>query len=300
MTSPITGTNHVEVWDEIPSQIIVNRYSEELGLDVARYFAPHDTIRIYKCLDSKYRFYHPFSSIGDAKFYDDFARVFPYYPSLRWDHKLASKYLDKGMKILEVGCGPGIFMQGLQSKGCHAVGLELNQEVAATANAQGLKVYNELIDEHVKSHLGAYDAVCFFHVLEHTADVKGFLDSAISTLKPGGLLVMSVPNNNPYLHRYDRLHTTNLPPHHMGLWDEPSLSNLPKFFGIELVNLSVDPLYEARKQAKVLFSHNNWHRAAQLVSKAPHIIDRLVSRTIGKFIDGRNLFAVFRKNTLPI
>jgi 2-polyprenyl-3-methyl-5-hydroxy-6-metoxy-1,4-benzoquinol methylase len=69
-----------------------------------------------------------------------------------------------------------------------------------------------------------YDAVCLFQVLEHMHDISGFFKHVRAFIKPQGKLIISVPNNNPYLYVNDKLHTLNLPPHHMGLWTGSSLT----------------------------------------------------------------------------
>jgi hypothetical protein len=62
-------------------------------------------------------------------------------------------------------------------------------------------------------------------------------------LKPGGLLIFGVPNNDSFL-RYADNAVLNRPPHHMGLWTPKSLSKLPKVFKIVLERLELEPLAE--------------------------------------------------------
>ena len=75
-----------------------------------------------------------------------------------------------------------------------------------------------------------FSFICSFQVLEHVYEVYGFLNSAIALLKNKGKLIIAVPNNNPYFLKHDKYHTLNLPPHHMGIWDERSLKFIGKLF----------------------------------------------------------------------
>ncbi len=295
MISPITHSTNVETWDEFPPQAIIDAYQKQLGLDVRRLMPTEGPVRVGRCRDSGFRFFWPPTSVGDETFYQDLAAVFPHSNSVRWEHKSALRHLRPGMKVLEVGCGPGVFLGELKALGAEGTGLELNSKIAGIARAKGLRVEHQLLDEHSSAHAGAYDAVCFFQVLEHVADVKPFLEAALQAIRPGGLLIIGVPNNNPWLYQHDRMHTLNLPPHHMGLWDSAALQALPAQFGMDTVAISVEPMLFARQQIKVLLEHRGLQALAGLVARLPALVDRLLARSIGRFFAGRNLVAIYRK-----
>jgi SAM-dependent methyltransferase len=129
-----------------------------------------------------------------------------------------------------------------------------------------LEIFDELIEVHAQKRPAYYDVVCSFQVLEHVYDVKNFIENAIKALKPGGRLIMSVPNNEPYFLRHSKYETLNLPPHHMGLWNKEVFQNLPKLFPIALKDVIysgsyrwlIDAYYRAKRWAGVkTFIHHH-------------------------------------------
>jgi hypothetical protein len=81
----------------------------------------------------------------------------------------------------------------------------------------------------------------FFQVLEHISAVQSFLTAAIKCLKKNGLLVLAVPNNEPYLFGFNKYDWLNLPPHHMGWWNAASLQKLSGFFPIKTERIRACP-----------------------------------------------------------
>ncbi len=114
------------------------------------------------------------------------------------------------------------------------VGLELNVEALRIARQRGLEVHGYRIERFAAENPAAFDAVCSSQILEHVPDVASFVKAACAALKPRGKLILGVPNNNPFLYKYDRLHALNLPPHHMGLSNQASLSRIAQVFPLDL------------------------------------------------------------------
>src|SRR3546814_18713183 len=101
-------------------------------------------------------------------------------------------------------------------------------------NTKGANLIEESVEIHRKSHLGYYDVVCSYQVLEHIADVEGVINAMVDCLKPGGLMIVSVPNNNSFIRKVTLpARILNLQPHHMGLWDEYYLRTMEEFFSVK-------------------------------------------------------------------
>ena len=100
--------------------------------------------------------------------------------------------LPKGT-LLDVGCGHGLTLTVAKQLGWHARGLEIDPAAARAARARGLEVldgsYERLAD--FKQEL---DCVVCSHVLEHVHDPVDLLRRLAQALKPGGTLLMSLPN----------------------------------------------------------------------------------------------------------
>lgn len=97
-------------------------------------------------------------------------------------------------RLLDVGCATGAFLWAMQQRGWQVQGVEPIPHAAAQAQQDfGLEVFVGLLEEAAYPN-AAFDVVTLWDVLEHVADVRATLQEAARILKPGGLLVFSVPN----------------------------------------------------------------------------------------------------------
>ncbi len=95
-------------------------------------------------------------------------------------------------RVLEVGCGSGLFLQHLARAGYDVEGVDPSAEDVAYGRGLGLRIHvgglsdAELADDH-------YDAVLLFSVLEHVPDPAATLSQSFRILKAAGWLVLEVP-----------------------------------------------------------------------------------------------------------
>lgn len=97
--------------------------------------------------------------------------------------------------LLDIGCAAGSFLLGIQKHGNWRVrGVELSEEVALLARERyQLDVFaGELEDAAFPDQ--SFDVVTMWDVLEHLHDPDRGLHEIYRILKPGGLLVIRVPN----------------------------------------------------------------------------------------------------------
>lgn len=96
-------------------------------------------------------------------------------------------------KLLDIGCGDGYFMLGMQQRGWEVHGIELNEKVAAYARDQlGLDVRAGA--EHELDWGGSYDCITLLGVLEDVDDPIACLTRCFEHLNDGGLLVVQTHN----------------------------------------------------------------------------------------------------------
>lgn len=100
-----------------------------------------------------------------------------------------------GGRFLDVGCGSGDMIAAMAHLGMVSEGVEPSHYAAAKATAAGLKVTCSLLRD-ASFPDASFDAVSMFHVLEHTPDPIEVLRECRRILKPGGELVIGVPNFN--------------------------------------------------------------------------------------------------------
>jgi SAM-dependent methyltransferase len=103
--------------------------------------------------------------------------------------------------VLDVGCGGGLFLAVLQERGAQVVGLDNSEEAARAAWEQNrvTVLLGNLTQAPVARE--SCGVVTMFHVLEHLPDPAGFLRAAGELLRPGGRLVVQVPNLDCWQYR---------------------------------------------------------------------------------------------------
>ena len=303
MKSPVTGGNRLELITTFPTESIIKIYEDELHVDTRRFFKGVPAVELYECRDTGYRFYYPEGILGDGQFYADLNKDNEgYYSTTRWEHTYAVSQIAPGQKVLEIGAGDGFFLEQLKRANIAAIGLELNTDAIAKGERKGLRMYNEMIEDHAAAHPEEYDVVCCFQVLEHIYHVKSFLDASLKALKRGGKLIIGVPNNNPYLFKQDKWHTLNLPPHHAGLWNKRAFTELQKFYDVTPQDIIVEPLSNNKSFARRWYlAQRDYYKQTKsilgrLISIVPAPIGKMIVKLFSPWIDGFNIVAVFTKN----
>ena len=95
--------------------------------------------------------------------------------------------------LLDVGCGSGEVLRAARGRGWDVAGAEPVPQSAEIARERGLDVRTALLQDSGLPE-GHYDVVTAFHVLEHITDGVAFLQLVARWAKPGGLVVIEVPN----------------------------------------------------------------------------------------------------------
>ena len=178
------------------------------------------------------------------------------------------------------------------------MGNEISENAVREGRNSGVEIIESDYSKIPVKYYGAFDVVCSFQVLEHIADVKSFLEKAINLLKKGGKLIINVPNNDSYIKFLDTSFS-QFPPHHMGLWNEKSLSNITKFFPIEFVKILKEPLqkyhisgYNCAISKRIFGNHNFLVRVNnKILSYMPHFI----YYPFLKYIKGHTILIIFNK-----
>jgi SAM-dependent methyltransferase len=182
--------------------------------------------------------YYPAQYYGAAnrRFNPVMERLIPFFRNRR--AQTIERFLPKG-RIVDVGCGRGILPELMRQRGWEAHGVEFSETAARHAReVLGLPVF---VGDFVQSPYAdsSFDVVVLWHVLEHLSDPVAALRKSRQILKPGGLLVIAVPNFDSLQARMSGRHWFHLDvPRHYYHFGLRVLRRLLESNGFAIVNVS--------------------------------------------------------------
>jgi 2-polyprenyl-3-methyl-5-hydroxy-6-metoxy-1,4-benzoquinol methylase len=112
---------------------------------------------------------------------------------LQWSRGEQLTHLSGPGKVLDVGCGDGLFLKAMQQLGWSCVGVEPNQSAVEFARSHlGLDVrLGEIFAIGAQEN---FDLITLWDALEHTPSPTTVLSHAAKLLTPTGRIALSVPN----------------------------------------------------------------------------------------------------------
>ncbi|MBU1863859.1 MAG: class I SAM-dependent methyltransferase [Candidatus Omnitrophica bacterium] len=113
----------------------------------------------------------------------------------RRDWKIASRLISEyeGQKtILDIGCGDGSFLNYV-GKDWKRYGVELNEKLAAEAEAQGVHIVQTDFDT-LATIKQSFGVVMALNVIEHTEDPVSFFKHMMGLTAAGGIVIISTGN----------------------------------------------------------------------------------------------------------
>jgi SAM-dependent methyltransferase len=110
----------------------------------------------------------------------------------RGDHLLVAEMVERGSKVLDVGCGDGDLLQLLEGRGIDGRGIELSREGVNRCVAKGLAVVQGDADTDLVNYPDdAFDYVILSQTLQATRQPKVVLENL---LRIGRRAIVSFPN----------------------------------------------------------------------------------------------------------
>ncbi len=98
-----------------------------------------------------------------------------------------------GARLLEIGCGTGVFLAKAREHGFDCSGLELSSYAAEFVRKMGIPVETKAIED-ANFPENSWDVIVMREVIEHLAHPKEALQTIHRWLKPGGVLFMATGN----------------------------------------------------------------------------------------------------------
>ncbi len=174
--------------------------------------------KIYQCKNCEMVYLHPIMNLEDeSEFYEqEFptymeARSAPgganaaahfrsYMPEAERRAALVRSFLPPDASVLEVGSSTGYFLHAIQGYVASVTGVEPGRSFAEYAQQNSIPTVDALRDLKGTQ----YDILLLYYVLEHIRDPVAFLKELQNYLKPGGRLLLEVPNvDDVLLTEYD-------------------------------------------------------------------------------------------------
>jgi 2-polyprenyl-6-hydroxyphenyl methylase / 3-demethylubiquinone-9 3-methyltransferase len=105
----------------------------------------------------------------------------------------------QGLDLLDIGCGGGLLSEPMARIGFTVLGVDPSEKNVKTASAHaadiGLRLDYRMTTAEALAEAGAtFDVVLNMEVVEHVADLGGFLRACGALLKPGGFMLVATLN----------------------------------------------------------------------------------------------------------
>ncbi|MFN3232327.1 MAG: bifunctional 2-polyprenyl-6-hydroxyphenol methylase/3-demethylubiquinol 3-O-methyltransferase UbiG [Alphaproteobacteria bacterium] len=114
--------------------------------------------------------------------------------SQHWDRDISSLKPLSGLSVLDIGCGGGLISEPMARLGAEVTGIDPSEKNVGTARLHAERMdlrvdYQATTAEDLADTGAQFDVVLNLEVVEHVADVQGFMNASAALIKPGGLMI---------------------------------------------------------------------------------------------------------------
>lgn len=274
------------------------------GSESTRRIGSHNDFSIHRCDSCDVEFANPMKSPG-KEWYERHLLYRNRYQAVGqyvgWMHReLLSRIPGNNLRLLDLGCGTGDFVQEALRHGFDAVGLDFDSQAIAVGRShwKSERLHDMSIEEYFKHMPEPFDIITFYEVLEHLENPGSFLGMLKGYLRPGGRISFSIPNRDSRLNSlYRRLVPgIDFPPHHLTRWSKQAVQK-----AMDLHGFRIDVLKPLRPSLSdqifdVLRTRGAWlpHRLQKLIAFACSLFlwpgDILLQR--GTSMEGRGMMVI--------
>jgi SAM-dependent methyltransferase len=293
---PLCGGSASALGRAVVVKQIVEEWTRQLGMDVSEEFHGLSQIELLRCGSCTLRFFQPECIAGSPSLYEKLEKFEWYYMKRKWEHDVALEDLNACTNGIEVGCGFGDFVaRVVKEKVIPFEGCEQNASAVEIAQANGVSVRLDDLEHIATVCPSAYDAVCSFQVLEHVTRPGNFVAATCSILRPGGKLMLGLPNAESFLGYQQNI--LDMPPHHMTHWTAEVLSRMQEWFPLKLIRIAYEPLADYHVDGYVEAYANLLASRGVRIFVAPSVRSRIASliRKTGlqKLLRGQSIYVCY-------
>jgi len=160
---------------------------------------------------------------------DQYKKVYENFAA-ELERALIDKKINFGeLKVLDIGCFTGEFLEILQRKGADVYGIELQKEAVEIANKKlGGRVYKADIMDNEFPNMN-FDIISLLGLIEHVTDPIRLLKKCSDLLKKNGIIFIQTPNSGSLFARIMRKYWPPYTPiEHIHLFSRSSLESVLK------------------------------------------------------------------------
>ena len=156
---------------------------------------------------------------------------------------------ERPAEVLEVGTATGYLSSEMAARGCVVTGVEQDPEMAQAAAEHCREMIVGDIENLSLDGLGKYDAIVFGDILEHLRNPSEVLVRLSSYLKPGGKILISLPNVaniwvrlNLLFGRFNYSRVGILDESHLRFFTLHTMRNMADEAGLDVISVKATPI----------------------------------------------------------
>ncbi len=167
--------------------------------------------------------------------------------------EILQKYISRG-RLLEIGPSFGAFAYLAKQAGFEVEAIEMDANCCRyLTEVVGIKAIHDNNIILAIRKLESYDAIVFWHAIEHLADPWAILEAAVNKLSPGGVLIIAAPNPGALQFRiFKRFWTHVDAPRHLQLIPISLMVQQLEKLGLKTLDVST------ADQASSIFTSPGW------------------------------------------
>jgi SAM-dependent methyltransferase len=183
--------------------------------------------------------------------------------SIKRKFKLLDEHVVKG-SLLDYGCGTGEFLAEGKKLGWRVIGMEIAEDVRKRAiSTHQLEVISPGLLHNLDP--ASFDVITMWHVLEHVSELQIVAHQLVEKIKPGGYLVLAVPNPDSWDAKYYKEYWAALDvPIHLYHFKKHNIVDLFAKFemqSVSVVNMPLDAFYVSLLSEEYKTGRKKWMKA---------------------------------------